>query len=145
MVISVACSIFNVKAKRVWVHIKRFICSTLARDFVQVKNFGPLCIWVWHPWSKHSTFHLTFPKMKEKSHITEELRNHKKQQGPLLALSPQARAIRWILLMNLHYQLLLKGVPRSFFSTHCAAPSITPTGSPRHRLSNDAYGKPEVA
>lgn len=44
MVIGDACSIFNVKAKLVWVHIKRFICSMLARDFVQVLHFGPLGI-----------------------------------------------------------------------------------------------------
>lgn len=44
MVISDACSIFNVKAKLVWVHIKRLICLMLARDFVQVLHFGPLGI-----------------------------------------------------------------------------------------------------
>ena len=44
MVISDACSIFNVKAKLVWVQFRRLICSMLARDFVQVLHFGPLGI-----------------------------------------------------------------------------------------------------
>ena len=47
--ISVACSIFNVKANLFWVHIKRFICLMLAHDFFQVLHFGPLWVWVWRP------------------------------------------------------------------------------------------------